>query len=82
MQRVLAPVLRGSCPGAIEGRGLIVGGWRNAASEGTYGIRVWLTSADMRRLGKVDRLATTRRWHWLPHRQPRTGLVATAVAAA
>jgi hypothetical protein len=49
---ILAPLLRDTCGGAIEARGLIVGGWKNDDSEGFYGVRVWLTSNDMRRLGK------------------------------
>jgi hypothetical protein len=49
---VLGPLLQANCSGVIEARGLIVGGWKRAESEGTYGIRVWLTSADMKRLGR------------------------------
>jgi hypothetical protein len=38
------------CGGAIEARGMIVGGWKDSNSEGHYGIRVWLTPADAVRL--------------------------------
>jgi hypothetical protein len=47
----LSPVMQSRCRGAIEARGLIVGGWKDDESEGHYGIRVWLTPADALRLG-------------------------------
>ena len=40
-----------ACGGVLEERGLIVGGWRDAESEGFYGIRVWLTRHDADRIG-------------------------------
>jgi hypothetical protein len=48
----LAPLMWSNCGGAVESRGLIVGGWKHDLSEGSYGIRVWLTSDDMQRLGR------------------------------
>ena len=47
----LSPAMQLRCRGAIEARGLIVGGWKDSNSEGHYGIRVWLTPADAIRLG-------------------------------
>jgi hypothetical protein len=47
----LSPAMQSRCGGAIESRGLIVGGWKDSDSEGHYGIRVWLTSADAVRMG-------------------------------
>ncbi|GMU77509.1 MAG: hypothetical protein AMXMBFR46_03090 [Acidimicrobiia bacterium] len=32
----------GRCGGALEGRGMIVGGWDDGVSRGHFGIRVWL----------------------------------------
>jgi hypothetical protein len=40
-----------ACGGVLEERGLIVGGWHDALSEGSYGIRVWLTREDADRIG-------------------------------
>jgi hypothetical protein len=48
---LLGPRLSANCGGAIEARGLVVGGWKHDRSEGTYGVRVWLTSDDMLRIG-------------------------------
>ena len=47
---ILSPLVQTHCGGAIEGRGLIVGGWKREESEGYFGVRVWLTSQDMKRL--------------------------------
>jgi hypothetical protein len=47
----LSPAMQSRCGGAIEARGLIVGGWKDGVSEGHYGIRVLLTPADGVRLG-------------------------------
>jgi hypothetical protein len=46
----LSSAMQSRCGGAIESRGLIVGGWKDSDSEGYYGIRVWLTPADAVRL--------------------------------
>jgi hypothetical protein len=48
---VMSPAMQDSCGGVLEARGLIVGGWRDARSEGHYGIRVWITQDDSWRLG-------------------------------
>lgn len=37
--------------GAVEGHGLIVGGWKDRDSEGHYGIRVWLDPDTAARVG-------------------------------
>ena len=37
--------------GAVEGQGLIVGGWKDGSSEGSFGIRVWLREDDAQRVG-------------------------------
>jgi hypothetical protein len=48
---MFSPVMQRVCGGVLEGRGLIVGGWRDSRSEGSYGIRVWVTQRDVDRLG-------------------------------
>jgi hypothetical protein len=48
--RLSAPI-QDRCGGALEARGLIVGGWRDSRGEGHFGIRVWLTDRDAARLG-------------------------------
>jgi hypothetical protein len=46
-----------NCNGAIEARGLIVGGWDDGITEGHYGLRVWLTTRDTKRIGvEAERL--------------------------
>jgi hypothetical protein len=50
---LLSPRIASACNGAIEARGLIVGGWNDGSSEGHYGIRVWFTTRDTDRLGDV-----------------------------
>lgn len=50
---LLCPRIAAACNGVIEARGMIVGGWNDGASEGHYGIRVWLTTRDTDRLGVV-----------------------------
>lgn len=47
---LLSPAIARGYAGCIEGRGLIVGGWRDGAGEGAYGIRVWITTRDTTRL--------------------------------
>jgi hypothetical protein len=47
----LCPSLLSRCGGALEARGLIVGGWSDAQGDGAYGIRVWITTTDIERLG-------------------------------
>jgi hypothetical protein len=47
----LSLAMQARCRGAIEARGMIVGGWKDGESEGHYGVRVWLTTADALRLG-------------------------------
>lgn len=37
--------------GAVEGQGLVVGGWKDGTSEGSFGIRVWLREGDAQRVG-------------------------------
>lgn len=37
--------------GAVEGSGMIVGGWRDAISEGHFGVRVWLNGRVASELG-------------------------------
>jgi hypothetical protein len=72
----LSPAMLNTCGGVLEARGLIVGGWRDegrdghgrftgTASEGSYGIRVWITSGDAQRLGiRPDTLDPSLRPHW------------------
>ena len=48
---VVSRGMQQACGGALEERGLIVGGWRDDRSEGSYGIRVWLTRHDADRIG-------------------------------
>jgi hypothetical protein len=48
---VVSAGLQRACGGVLEERGLIVGGWHDARSEGFYGIRVWLTGHDAVRIG-------------------------------
>lgn len=48
---MVSPAMQQACGGALEARGLIVGGWRDSDSEGSYGIRVWVTGRDTNRLG-------------------------------
>jgi hypothetical protein len=48
---LICPPIADVCNGAIEARGLIVGGWNDGRTEGHYGIRVWLTTRDTDRLG-------------------------------
>jgi hypothetical protein len=40
-----------SAGGAVEGQGVIVGGWERADSNGHFGIRVWLAKRDADRIG-------------------------------
>jgi HIRAN domain len=47
----LSPAMQNGCGGALEARGLIVGGWRDSRSEGHYGIRVWVSGREAQRLG-------------------------------
>jgi hypothetical protein len=47
----LSPALLRQAGGALEGRGLVVGGWREANSEGSYGVRAWITVEEATRLG-------------------------------
>lgn len=47
----LSRPIRDLCGGVLEARGLIVGGWRDGGSEGSFGIRVWITERDASRLG-------------------------------
>lgn len=61
---VHAPMMR-NCGGAVEARGLIVGGWKDGEDEGHYGIRVWITSRDAARLGlRPDELDSSLRPAW------------------
>jgi hypothetical protein len=66
---LLAAPLASAFGGAIEARALIVGGWRDAFSEGHYGIRVWIAQHDSARLGippsKLD-LSLRAPWPQLP----------------
>jgi hypothetical protein len=48
---VVSRGMQQACGGVLEERGLIVGGWRDQQSEGSYGIRVWLTRHDADRVG-------------------------------
>jgi hypothetical protein len=48
---VVSRGMQQACGGVLEERGLIVGGWRDERSEGSYGIRVWLTRHDADRIG-------------------------------
>ena len=43
--------MRRACGGVLEGRGLIVGGWHDDRSEGSFGVRGWITRGDTVRLG-------------------------------
>jgi hypothetical protein len=71
----LSPAMQRACGGALEARGLIVGGWKSESrddhgrylevSEGSYGIRVWITQRDTERLGvRPDALDPGLRPHW------------------
>jgi len=53
---LIADAMKARCRGVIEAPGLIVGGWKNAESEGHYGIRVWITTKDTDRLGVQPRV--------------------------
>jgi hypothetical protein len=48
--QTLCPPLLTHFGGALEARGLIVGGWTDTQGDGAYGIRVWITTADVERL--------------------------------
>ncbi len=59
---LLSPLMQHSCAGALEAVGMIVGGWDDGDSSGYYGIRVWITQRDARRLGvRSDQIDSTRR---------------------
>lgn len=47
----LSPAMQRGCRGVIEARGLIVGGWRDGRSEGHYGIRAWVRTSEVERIG-------------------------------
>lgn len=47
----LSPAVQRVFKGSLEARGLIVGGWDDGKTEGSYGIRVWITNAEVQRLG-------------------------------
>jgi hypothetical protein len=47
---MLSGPIQERCGGALEARGVIVGGWRTSDSEGHFGIRVWVTDRDAGRL--------------------------------
>jgi hypothetical protein len=47
---VLSPAMLVHSGGVIEANALIVGGWDDGDSQGTYGIRVWLTTTDLARI--------------------------------
>jgi hypothetical protein len=49
----LSPAMQVYCGGALEANSVIVGGWDDGSSQGLYGIRVWLTTADLVRI-RVD----------------------------
>jgi hypothetical protein len=53
---VLGPAMRNRCRGVLEARGVIVGAWDNGATAGSYGIRVWITKSDLRRIGLAEDL--------------------------
>jgi hypothetical protein len=70
---LLSPAILEHSRGVIEASGLIVGGWsRPDGDEGRYGIRVWITERDARRLGIppgcIDR--RHRPWPQLPPAGP------------
>ena len=46
--------------GVAEAQGLVVGGWSDGESQGSFGIRVWLTSSEAARLNVPDRLKQAR----------------------
>ena len=48
---LVCPAMMGHFGGVMEAPGMIVGGWRDQGSEGHYGIRVWITTKEMTRLG-------------------------------
>lgn len=52
---LLSAAIQRCCGGALEVKGLIVGGWVDDYSEGQYGVRVWLTLGDTTRLGVAPR---------------------------
>jgi hypothetical protein len=41
----LAPAMSATCGGVIEGLGVVVGGWDDGETSGSYGIRVWIDNA-------------------------------------
>jgi hypothetical protein len=47
---LLSPAMQVHCGGILEASALIVGGWDDGSSQGSYGIRVWLTTADLTRI--------------------------------
>jgi hypothetical protein len=46
----LSPAMEVHCGGVMEANSLIVGGWDDGFSQGHYGVRVWLTTADLARI--------------------------------
>ncbi len=48
---IMSELMQQTCKGALEARGLVVGGWHDRDSEGHYGIRVWITTTDVARMG-------------------------------
>jgi HIRAN domain len=82
--KFLSPAIQQACGGALEARGLIVGGWKSESrddhgryvevSEGSYGIRIWITEHDAERLGmRPDALDPGLRPHWPDAPQPVHG---------
>jgi hypothetical protein len=73
---ILSGPIQAHCGGALEARGLIVGGWRHRDSEGHFGIRVWVTDRDASRLGLAphvldpSRRAPRMAWPELPAAGP------------
>lgn len=47
----VSPAMQHTCGGVLEGRGLVVGGWHDGDNEGSFGVRGWITSKDVVRLG-------------------------------
>ena len=54
----------------LEGRGLVVGGWRDSAGEGSYGVRGWITATQAERLGLAGELLHHARAHEERERMP------------
>ena len=77
MAVVLASAIRRRAGGVLEARGVIVGGWHDetaVVTDGSYGIRVWITVEDAHRLEvPADTFDLAARAPWPTLAQPAPG---------